>query len=148
MTGTLRIVAIHERTASLASPMRNADMAYDEMTASIVAVVTDVVRAGRPVVGYGFDSIGRYGHGGLARERFIPRLMAAPPAALVTDDERNLDPAKCFAAMMRNEKPGGHGERAGAVGLLDMALWDAAAKIAERPLWQYLADLYRGGRAS
>src|SRR5262245_22661972 len=55
----LRIVAIHERTASLASPMRNADMGYEERTASIVAVVTDVVRAGRPVVGYGFDSIGR-----------------------------------------------------------------------------------------
>jgi L-alanine-DL-glutamate epimerase-like enolase superfamily enzyme len=144
----LRIVAIRERTIPLRSSMRNADMGYDEMTASLVAVVTDVVRDGRPVVGYGFDSIGRYGHGGLARERFIPRLLAAPAAALLADDGGNLDPAKCFAVMMRNEKPGGHGERAGAVGLLDMALWDAAAKIAQRPLWQHLADRYRGGAAA
>lgn len=143
----MRITAIRQKTVSLRSPMRNAGLAYDEMTGSLVAIVTDVVRHGRPVIGYGFDSIGRYGHGGLAQERFIPRLLAAAPADLLRDDGTNFDPTKAYAVVMKNEKPGGHGERAGAVGLLDMALWDAAAKIAGLPLWQYLADLYCGGRA-
>ena len=80
----MRITAIHEKTIGIASTMRNADIGYDEMTASLIAVVTDVVRDGRPVVGYGFDSIGRYAHGGLARERLIPRLLAAEPKTLLT----------------------------------------------------------------
>jgi len=49
--------------------------------------------------------------------------------------------------MMRNEKPGGHGERSTAVGAVDMALWDLAAKIADVPLWKLLADRFNGGRA-
>jgi hypothetical protein len=36
-------------------------------------VVTDVVRDGKPVIGYGFNSNGRYGQGALIRERFRPR---------------------------------------------------------------------------
>src|SRR3546814_3589645 len=48
---------------------------------------------------------------------------------------------------MTNEKPGGHGERSVAVGVLDMAVWDAAAKIAGVPLYRLLADRYRGGEA-
>jgi L-alanine-DL-glutamate epimerase-like enolase superfamily enzyme len=46
---------------------------------------------------------------------------------------------------MANEKPGGHGERAGAVGLLDAALWDLAAKDAGVPLWRLIADRFNGG---
>jgi D(-)-tartrate dehydratase len=42
--------------------------------------------------------------------------------------------------MMSGEKPGGHGERCVAVGALDMALWDAVAKIAEVPLHRLLAQ--------
>ena len=41
---------------------------------------------------------------------------------------------------MRNEKPGGHGERSVAVGVIDMAVWDAVAKIAGRPLYRLLAE--------
>jgi D(-)-tartrate dehydratase len=37
---------------------------------------------------------------------------------------------------MTNEKPGGHGERSVAVGTLDMAVWDAVAKVEEKPLQQ------------
>jgi len=48
---------------------------------------------------------------------------------------------------MTNEKPGGHGERSVAVGTLDMAVWDAVAKIAGKPLYRLLADRYRGGQA-
>ena len=48
--------------------------------------------------------------------------------------------------MMANEKPGGHGERSVAVGVLDMALWDAVAKAKRVPLWKLLADRYNGGK--
>jgi L-alanine-DL-glutamate epimerase-like enolase superfamily enzyme len=41
---------------------------------------------------------------------------------------------------MTNEKPGGHGERSVAVGTIDMAVWDAVAKIAGKPLFRLLAE--------
>ena len=41
---------------------------------------------------------------------------------------------------MRNEKPGGHGERAVAVAALDIAVWDAAAKLRDMPLWALIAE--------
>src|SRR5678815_4699746 len=112
------------------------------MTLSLVAVVTDVMRDGRRVVGYGFNSNGRYGQGMLMRERFIPRLMEADPASLLTDDGSNIDPHRVWACMYTNEKPGGHGERSVAIGTIDMAVWDAAAKIAGMPLFAMLARDY------
>ena len=110
------------------------------MTASFAAVVTDVVRDGRRVVGYGFNSNGRCGQGGLSRERFCNRILQAAPQALINNAGDNLDPHKIWAAMMTNEKPGGHGERSVAVGTLDMAIWDATAKICGRRLFRLLAD--------
>jgi L-alanine-DL-glutamate epimerase-like enolase superfamily enzyme len=110
------------------------------MTLSLVAVVTDVVRDGRPVVGYGFNSNGRYGQGALIRERFRPRVLEADPANLVDPVRDNLDPHRIWAAMMTNEKPGGHGERSVAVGTIDMAVWDAVAKIEGKPLFRLLAE--------
>ena len=118
----MRILDVRERTVALASPMRNAAVGFDEMTASAVALVTDARRDGRPVIGYGFGSIGRYGQGGLLRERFIPRLLAAAPETLLDDSGRNLDPFRARDVLMRNEKPGGHGERSGAVGVLDESM--------------------------
>ena len=115
------------------------------MTLSVVAVVTDVIREGRPVVGYGFNSNGRYGQGGLIRERFVPRLLEADPQSLVDDAGENLDPHRIWAQMMTNEKPGGHGERSVAVGTIDMAVWDAVAKIADQPLFRLLAERYGEG---
>ena len=47
---------------------------------------------------------------------------------------------------MRNEKPGGHGERSVAVGVIDMALFDLAAKIAGQPLYRFLSDHYGDGQ--
>jgi L-alanine-DL-glutamate epimerase-like enolase superfamily enzyme len=115
------------------------------MTVSVVAVMTDVVRDGRPVVGFGFNSNGRYAPTGILRERFIPRLLNAPPESLLDESGANLDPHRVWAALMRNEKPGGHGERSVAVGVLDMAVWDAVAKIADLPLFRLLANRFRGG---
>ncbi|WP_213772712.1 mandelate racemase/muconate lactonizing enzyme family protein [Bradyrhizobium sp. dw_78] len=138
----MRIVEIRERTYPIASPIANAYIDFSKMTLSLVAIVTDVIRDGKPVVGYGFNSNGRYGQGALMRERFIPRLMEAEPASLLNDAGSNLDPHKIWATMFRNEKPGGHGERSVAIGTIDMAVWDATAKIAGQPLFQYLADTH------
>ncbi|ORE91327.1 mandelate racemase/muconate lactonizing protein [Stappia sp. 22II-S9-Z10] len=143
----MRIVDIRETAASIASPMANAFIDFSKMTCSVVAVITDVVRDGRPVVGYGFNSNGRYAQGPLMRDRFIPRIMEADPASLVDEAADNLDPFAIWDTMMKNEKPGGHGERSVAVGTIDMAVWDAVAKIAGVPLWRLLADRYRGGEA-
>ncbi|RZJ00883.1 MAG: mandelate racemase [Brevundimonas sp.] len=143
----MRIVDIREMTASIASPIANAYIDFSKMTCSVVAVVTDVVRNGRPVIGYGFNSNGRYGQGPLMRDRFLPRLLDARPADLVDEANENLDPFAIWKTMMSNEKPGGHGERSVAVGTLDMAVWDAVAKIAGVPLYRLLADRYRGGVA-
>ncbi|WP_285292387.1 mandelate racemase/muconate lactonizing enzyme family protein [Aureimonas altamirensis] len=143
----MRIVDIREKTVSIASPIANAYIDFSKMTCSVVAVVTDVVRHGKPVIGYGFNSNGRYGQGALMRERFIPRLLEADPKALVDAENDNLDPFAIWRTLMQNEKPGGHGERSVAVGTIDMAVWDAVAKIAGVPLWRLLADRYRGGVA-
>ncbi|HEV7800330.1 MAG TPA: mandelate racemase/muconate lactonizing enzyme family protein [Burkholderiales bacterium] len=143
----MKITAIHSTTVPIASAIRNAYIDFSKMTTSVVAVVTDVVRDGKPVVGYGFNSNGRYAQSGLLAERFIPRVMQADPASLVNDEGTNLDPHRVWATMMANEKPGGHGERSVAVGVVDMALWDAVAKIEGKPLYRLLADRYNGGRA-
>lgn len=136
----MRIIDICEVTKPISSPIRNAYIDFSKMTASLVAVVTDVVRNGRRVVGYGFNSNGRYGQGGLIRERFRNRILEADSKIILNDAKDNLDPNKLWAIMMANEKPGGHGERSVAVGTLDMAIWDATAKIAGKPLFRMLAE--------
>jgi L-alanine-DL-glutamate epimerase-like enolase superfamily enzyme len=143
----MRIVEIREMAAPITSTIRNAYIDFSKMTVSVVAVITDQVRDGRTVVGYGFNSNGRYAPSGLIRDRFIPRLMEAEPEALIADDGSNLDPHKIWSTMMSGEKPGGHGERSVAVGTIDMAVWDAVAKIEEKPLYRLLADRYRDSRA-
>ncbi|ANQ84414.1 mandelate racemase [Azoarcus olearius] len=141
----MKIIDIREVTKPIKSNIRNAYIDFSKMTLSLVAVVTDVIRDGKPVIGYGFNSNGRYGQGSLIRERFRPRLLEAAPESLINDAGDNLDPHKIWATMMANEKPGGHGERSVAVGTIDMAVWDAVAKIAGKPLYQLLAEQYGTG---
>ena len=136
----LRIVDVREITKPISSPIRNAYIDFSKMTSSLVAVVTNVERNGRRVVGYGFNSNGRYGQGGLIRERFAPRIMEADPSTLLDATGENFDPDSVWACMMRNEKPGGHGDRSVAVGTIDMAVWDVVAKIAGKPLFRLLAE--------
>jgi L-alanine-DL-glutamate epimerase-like enolase superfamily enzyme len=136
----IRILEVREVTKPIASPIRNAYIDFSKMTSSLVAVVTNVVRDGQRVVGYGFNSNGRYGQGGLIRERFTNRILDADPKSLLDDARENFDPHRIWAAMMTNEKPGGHGERSVAVGTIDMAVWDAVAKIAGKPLFRLLAE--------
>jgi D(-)-tartrate dehydratase len=141
----MKIVAVHEKTFPISSPIRNAYIDFSKMTLSAVAVVTDVHRDGKRVVGYGFNSNGRYGQGALIRDRFVPRLMETDPKTLLDESGDNLDPQRIWACLMRNEKPGGHGERSVAVGTIDMAVWDAVAKIARKPLYEFLADRHGDG---
>ena len=143
----MRIVDIREKTVSIASPIANAYIDFSKMTCSAVAVITDVMRDGKPVVGYGFNSNGRYGQGALMRDRFLARVLEADPNTLIDHENDNLDPFAIWKTLMTNEKPGGHGERSVAVGTIDMAVWDAVAKIAGVPLWRLLADRYRSGIA-
>jgi L-alanine-DL-glutamate epimerase-like enolase superfamily enzyme len=138
----MRIVAIHERTIPLSATTRNASISFDAMTASALVIVTDASDSGKPLTGVAFDSVGRYGHGALLQERFIPRLLAADPDDY-TDGEGGIDPEKVWSIAMHNEKPGGHGERPGAVGLIDAAIFDLAAKKKGLPLWAYLAERYQ-----
>jgi L-alanine-DL-glutamate epimerase-like enolase superfamily enzyme len=143
----MRITRIREASAPISSAIRNAFISFSAMTVSLVAVETDVVVAGSPVIGYGLSSNGRYAQGAILRERFIPRLVEAHPKSLIDEKNGTLDPVAIWRTFMTNEKPGGHGDRAHAAGALDMAVWDATAKIAGLPLWRLLADRYNGGKA-
>ncbi len=137
----MRIVDIRETSIALKSDLRNAVFDFSEMTTSVVAVITDVIRDGKPVAGFAFNSTGRYACGAQMRARFIPRILKAPPESLL-DETGNLDPEKILACMMQREKPGGHTERSVAIGTIEVACWDAAAKIAGVPLHALIAKKY------
>lgn len=140
----MRITQINDIVAPIRSEIRNAYISFQEMTASAVAIHTDVARDGKTVTGYGFNSNGRYAQSGILRDRMIPRLLNSDPVLLL--DERGIiDPARAWQVMMTNEKPGGHGERSVAVGVLDMALWDLVAKLEEKPLYRVLAERFHDG---
>jgi D(-)-tartrate dehydratase len=141
----VRIVDIREKTVPIEADMSNAFINFSKMNVSVLAVVTDATRDGQPVVGYGFNSNGRYAQGGLLRERIIPRVLEAAPDSLI-GEYGDLDPELIWRAGMRDEKPGGHGDRAVAMGILDMASWDLAAKLAGLPLYRLLSERARDPR--
>jgi len=143
----VRITDIRETAVALKSDLRNAVFDFSEMTTSVVAVITDVMREGHPVAGFAFNSTGRYACGAQMRDRFIPRVLKARPESLVNEADNNLDPEKILACMMQREKPGGHTERSVAIGTIEVAVWDAVAKIAGKPLHRVLAEKYSGGRS-
>jgi len=142
----VKILDIRETAIPLRSQLANSSFDFTEMTTSVVAVITDAVRGGKPVVGYAFNSTGRYACGAQMRARFIPRILAADPKTLLDESGDNLDPAKILACMMRREKAGGHSERSIPIGTIEVAVWDAVAKIAEKPLHVVLAERFNGGK--
>lgn len=144
----MQITEIRDIVVPIRSSISNAFISFSEMTVSAVAIHTDVVRDGKPVIGFGFHSNGRYAQQGILRDRIIPRLMNASRGAMLNSEQSNIDPEQAWKVMMTNEKPGGHGDRSVAVGTLDMALWDLAAKVEGKPLYQMLADRYRDGQAN
>lgn len=141
----MEIRRIASRSLPISSTIRNAWIDFTGMDCTIVAVVSDVMRDGEPVVGYGFSSNGRYSASDLLERRFAPRLLSASSEEIL-DADGQLDPARAWQVVMRNEKPGGHGERSVAVGALDMALFDLAAKLADQPLYRYLSERYGDGQ--
>ncbi|MGW2386788.1 enolase C-terminal domain-like protein, partial [Streptomyces sp. NPDC001658] len=141
----VKITNVYEGVVPISSSIRNAWIDFSSMDCSIVAIESDVIRDGRPVVGYGFNSNGRYSAGEILRRRVLPRLLDAEPGSLL-DERGGLDHAKAWDVMMRNEKPGGHGERSVAVGVVDMALFDLASKIEGKPLYRYLSERYGDGQ--
>ena len=144
----MRIVDIREAAIPLRSNLANSSFDFSEMTTSVVAVITDVEREGRLVAGFAFNSTGRYACGAQMRARFIPRILAAPAASLRDEAGDNLDPAKILAVMMQREKAGGHSERSVGIGTIEVAVWDAVAKIAGKPLHRLLAERFNGGKAA
>jgi L-alanine-DL-glutamate epimerase-like enolase superfamily enzyme len=144
----MRIVDIRETAVPLNSTLANSSIDFSEMTTSVVAVITDVVRGGKPVAGFAFNSTGRYACGAQMRARFIPRLLRADPESLLDSTGGNLDPEKILACMMRREKSGGHSERSIGIGTIEVAVWDAVAKIAEKPLHRVLAERYGNGKVA
>lgn len=142
VTSSMKIVEVRQQTFPIKSDIRNAVIDFSEMTVSLVALISDQVRDGKRVVGFGFNSNGRYGQSGLLEERFFPRLRNADPASLLDDSGVNFSPERIWQTLMKNEKPGGHGDRAVAVGTVDMAIWDLVSKIEDKPLYQVLAERY------
>ncbi len=144
----MRIVDIRETAIPLNSTLSNSSTDFSEMTTSVVAVITDVVRDGKPVCGFAFNSTGRYACGAQMRARFIPRVLKAEPQSLLNDAADNFAPDKILAVMSRNEKAGGHSERSVGIGTIEVAVWDAVAKIAEKPLHRVLAERYNDGKVA
>jgi len=144
----MRIVDIRETAVPINSRMSNSSFDFSEMTTSVVAVITDVIRDGRPVTGFAFNSTGRYACGAAMRARFIPRILRAEPDGLLDQTAENLDPEKILACMMQREKAGGHSERSIPIGTIEVAVWDAVAKIAGKPLHRVLAERYNGGKVA
>jgi hypothetical protein len=58
ITATVRITRISEKTVPIKSEIRNAVIDFGQMTASVVAIASNVWRDGKPLVGYGFNSNG------------------------------------------------------------------------------------------
>ena len=141
----MKIIDIREIAIPLKSSLRNSVFDFSEMTTSVVAVISDVIRNGKPLIGYAFNSTGRYACGAQMRSRLIPRIMSANPDDLLDATGQNFDPAKIFARMMLREKPGGHSERSVPIGTIEVAVWDLVAKVADKPLYVVLAERFNQG---
>lgn len=139
----MKIVRVVERPLKLQSNISNAFVNFAHHTVSLLAIVTDQVVDGRPVVGLSFNSIGRYAQSGILQDRMIPRLLAADPDLLLQDDGRLLCPAKVSKLVLKDEKPGGHGDRAHALSAIELAVWDLNAKLNGEPVWRSIARHYR-----
>jgi L-alanine-DL-glutamate epimerase-like enolase superfamily enzyme len=131
----LRIKEIRELTVPLQGNISNAVVNFADHTVSLVAVITDVVRNGLPIAGLAFDSIGRFGQAGILHERIFPRLNSVGPDLLLNESGNGFACNKILKLAMKNEKPGGHGDRAAAIAAVELAFWDLNAKLNDEPAY-------------
>ena len=141
----MKIIEIQEKTVPISSEIQNAYINFKKMDCSVVAIKTDIKKDGKFITGYGFHSNGRYAVSELLTKRFIPRLKESKEEDVLNNEGDNFSPEKIWKILMKNEKPGGHGERSTAVGAIDMAIWDIVSKIENLPLYEYLAKKYGDG---
>lgn len=134
----MRITRIIEKPLRLESNISNAFVNFAHHTVSLIAIVTDKIVAGKPLTGISFNSIGRYAQSGILKDRMIPRLLEEDPENLLLEDG-TLSPEKVSLVALRNEKPGGHGDRAHALAGLELAVWDLNAKLNDEPACQTIA---------
>lgn len=139
----MKIIDFKELTVPLKGNVRNSLVNFSDHTVSLVALISDQKRDGQPVIGFGFNSIGRFGQSGILKERMFPRLKDAPPSSLVSDagaTETGQFSAKNIVSIaMKNEKPGGHGDRSSALGAIELAAWDLNAKLMNEPAYKTIA---------
>ncbi len=135
----MHIVEIRDLTVALEANVANAVVSFADHTVSLVAIISSERRNGKAVIGFGFNSIGRFGQSGILRERMIPRILSADPETLLSADGTQYSAAAVVAAAMANEKPGGHGDRCGAMGALELAIWDLNAKLNDEPACSTIA---------
>ena len=133
----MKVVGIHEESIALDGELSNSIISFSGHDVSLVAVVTDVVRNGRPLIGFGFNSIGRFAQSGILKSRIIPRILETRVDELL--GEEGFDCEAVYKAAVRNEKPGGHGDRASAIGALELAFWDINAKLRDEPAYATIA---------
>jgi L-alanine-DL-glutamate epimerase-like enolase superfamily enzyme len=133
----INITAIQELPVRLQGNITNAVVDFSQHDVSLVAVTAN--RDGELTTGFGFNSIGRFAQSGILKSRIIPRILAARPETLLSPDQQTLDPGALVSVAMQNEKPGGHGDRAGAVAALELAIWDLNAKLANEPAYLTIA---------
>jgi len=110
------------------------------MTTSVVAVTTDVIRNGRPVVGYAFNSTGAMPVALRCWARFIPRIISAPPQELL--DQAGLSIQQVLGCMMQREKPAATPNVSVPIGTIETAVWDALAKILDVRSGMWLAERF------
>ncbi|MGB3475340.1 MAG: enolase C-terminal domain-like protein [Mycobacterium sp.] len=137
----MRITQIIETPVRLRGEVANALVDFSRHTVSLVAVVSDQIRDGKPVTGIAFNSIGRFAQSGILADRMIPRVLRANPESLL-DDAGRIDPARVLSCALADEKPGGHGDRAGAAAALELACWDLNAKLADEPAYRTIAGYF------
>lgn len=143
----MRIVKVVESPVKLQGNISNALVNFSSHTVSALAIVTDQVRNGKPVVGLSFNSIGRFDQSGIIRTRMIPRLLEAAPETLIDQTSGLFSPEKVLACILKNEKPGGHGDRAQAASAIELAIWEVNARLNDEPVSATIARHYgRAGR--
>ena len=138
----MRIVEVRDLTVKFQTSIANAVVNFASHDVSLVALVSDVIRNVTPVIGLAFNSIGRFAQSGIIRERIAPRLLSADPDSLLAADG-SLDCAVLYRTAMKDEKPGGHGDRAGAVAAVELAAWDLNAKLAQEPAYATIARRFQ-----